>query len=238
MICIDCDTEITGNPVCRATRSAVRWRVPVSSEGIAGSGIRCTAARVIRVRSRSMMIAPSILASSRRPVAVNGTSSVKPPVQIDSTVRSWPSTISAPVRPRRIRSRPSRSAVPGAIAASVARMRIVSSFTVAPATGPPLVGVRRQCRACSGTYARAPLRSGRHVAVGLVRDHVQHGVDQGQVGERLREVAEVLAAVRVDLLGVQLERAGEATAAWRTACGPGGARRSRTAPRPARTSRS
>ena len=34
MICIDCDTEITGNPVCRATRSAVRCRVPVSSEGI------------------------------------------------------------------------------------------------------------------------------------------------------------------------------------------------------------
>jgi hypothetical protein len=24
MICIDCDTEITGNPVWRATRSAVR----------------------------------------------------------------------------------------------------------------------------------------------------------------------------------------------------------------------
>ena len=34
MICIDCDTEITGKPVCRATRSAVRCRVPVSSEGI------------------------------------------------------------------------------------------------------------------------------------------------------------------------------------------------------------
>ena len=32
MICIDCDTEITGNPVCLATRSAVRWRVPVSSD--------------------------------------------------------------------------------------------------------------------------------------------------------------------------------------------------------------
>ena len=29
MICIDCDTEMTGKPVCLATRSAVRWRVPV-----------------------------------------------------------------------------------------------------------------------------------------------------------------------------------------------------------------
>ena len=56
MICIDCDTEITGKPVCRATRSAVRWRVPVSSDGIDGSGIRWTAARVIRVMSRSTMM--------------------------------------------------------------------------------------------------------------------------------------------------------------------------------------
>ena len=81
MICIDCDTEMTGWPVCLATRSAVRCRVPVSSEGIVWSGIRWTAARWMRVRSLSMMIAPSILASSRRPVAVNGTSRVKPPVR-------------------------------------------------------------------------------------------------------------------------------------------------------------
>ena len=73
------------------------------------SGIRWTAARRMRVTSLSRMIAPSILASSRSPVAVNGTSSVKPPVEIDSTTLSWPSTIRAPVRPRRIRSRPSRS---------------------------------------------------------------------------------------------------------------------------------
>ena len=115
MICIDCDTEMTGKPVCRATRSAVRCRVPVSSEWIEWSGIRCTAARRIRVMSRSRMIAPSILASSRSPVAVNGTSRLKPPVEMVSTVLSLPSTIRAPVRPRRIRSRPSRSAVPGAI---------------------------------------------------------------------------------------------------------------------------
>ena len=64
---------------------------------------------MIRVTSLSRTIAPSILASSRRPVEVNGTSRVKPPVQMPSTVLSWPSTISAPVRPRRMRSRPSRS---------------------------------------------------------------------------------------------------------------------------------
>ena len=115
MICMDCDTEITGKPVCRATRSAVRCRVPVSSEGIVWSGIRCTAARMMRVMSRSTMIPPSILASSRSPVAVKGTSRAKPPVEIDSTVLSLPSTIRAPVRPRRIRSSPSRRRVPGAV---------------------------------------------------------------------------------------------------------------------------
>ena len=88
MICIDCDTEMTGKPVWRAARSAVRCRVPVSSEGIVWSGIRCTAARKMRVRSLSTMIAPSIFASSRSPVAVNGTSRVNPPVEIDSTTRS------------------------------------------------------------------------------------------------------------------------------------------------------
>ena len=43
-------------------------------------------------------------------------------------------------------------------------------------------------------------------AVGLVLgpDHVHHGVDQRQVGERLREVAQVPAGVRLDLLGVQM----------------------------------
>ena len=127
MICIDWDTEMTGKPVCFATRSAVRCRVPVSSLWMVWSGIRCTAARWIRVTSASRMMPPSILASSRSPVAVNGTSRVKPPVEIVSTVLSLPSTIRAPVRPRRIRSRPSRSAVPGAMDASVARSRRASS---------------------------------------------------------------------------------------------------------------
>ncbi len=88
MIRIDCDTETTGKPVCLAIRSAVRCRVPVSSVGIDGSGIRWTAARRMRVQSRSTMIAPSILASSRSPVALNSTSSANPPVLRESTVRS------------------------------------------------------------------------------------------------------------------------------------------------------
>ena len=42
----------------------------------------------------------------------------------------------------------------------------------------------------------------------LVGDHVHHRVDQRQVGERLRVVAEVPAGVGVELLGVQPERRG------------------------------
>ena len=71
--------------------------------------------------SRSRTTAPSIFASSRRRVAENSMSSGKPPVAICSTTLSWPRTMSAPVRPRRIRSSPSRSSVPGATAARVAR---------------------------------------------------------------------------------------------------------------------
>ena len=126
-MCIDCETEMTGKPVCFATRSAVRCRVPDSSDGIDGSGIRCTAARTMRVPSLDSTTAPSILHSSRRRVAENSTSSWKPPVHSDSTTRSWPSTISAPVRPRRMRSRPSRRTVPGAISARIGR-----STSVAP----------------------------------------------------------------------------------------------------------
>jgi hypothetical protein len=37
MMCIDWLTEMTGKSVCRATRSAVRCRVPDSSVGIVGS---------------------------------------------------------------------------------------------------------------------------------------------------------------------------------------------------------
>lgn len=72
--------------------------------------------------SLSRISAPSSLASSRSRVAVNSTSSTKPPVHIDSTVLSMPSTISPPVLPRRMRSRPSRRAIPGATALNEARI--------------------------------------------------------------------------------------------------------------------
>ena len=88
MMLIDWLTETTGSPVCLLTRSAVRCRVPDSSVKIAGSGTSWTAARRIRVQSRSTTIAPSIFASSRSRVALNSTSSTKPPVD------SWSTTLS------------------------------------------------------------------------------------------------------------------------------------------------
>ena len=83
--------------------------------------------------------APSILDSSRTRVAENSTSSTKPPVQIDSTVLSKPTTISAPVRPRRMRSSPSRKGVPGASVASVVRCRSWSVGSVAAMRDAPLL---------------------------------------------------------------------------------------------------
>lgn len=95
--------------------------MPDPSVATDGSGIRCTPARKMVVASRSRMIAPSILASSRSAVAVNGTFRTNPPVDICSTALSSPTTTSAPVRPRRMRSSPSRKVVPGATEPSVVR---------------------------------------------------------------------------------------------------------------------
>ena len=82
---MDLLTEITGYPVCHATRSAVRCRVPDSSVGMAGSGTSCTVARMMVPPDSSSTIAPSILASSRSRVAENGTRSSNPPVHRSST---------------------------------------------------------------------------------------------------------------------------------------------------------
>ena len=49
--------------VCLETRSAVRCRVPVSSERIVGSGISWTLAIAIFVEFAFSVIAPSILAT-------------------------------------------------------------------------------------------------------------------------------------------------------------------------------
>ncbi len=123
---IECETATTGKPVCRLTRSAVRWRVPVSSVGMLASGIRWTPARRILVMSLSRITAPSSLHSSRSRVAVNSTSSTKPPVHRASTLLSKPRTIRPPVLARSTRSNPSRSAVPGATALREARSRASS----------------------------------------------------------------------------------------------------------------
>ena len=53
---------MTSALVCFETRSAVRWRVPVSIERIVGSGISWTFAQAIR-RPRARTIAPSIFAT-------------------------------------------------------------------------------------------------------------------------------------------------------------------------------
>ena len=49
MIDMSSDTEMTGTSMERATRSAVRWRVPVSEVGTLGFGTRCTLARAMRL---------------------------------------------------------------------------------------------------------------------------------------------------------------------------------------------
>lgn len=72
----------------RATRSAVRWRVPVSSVGMLGSGTSCTLARTILARSLVTTTAPSIFDSSRSRWALKSTSRWKPPVASCSTTLS------------------------------------------------------------------------------------------------------------------------------------------------------
>ena len=57
-------------------------------------------------------------------------------------------------------------------------------------------------------------------------DELGDGLDEGQVGEGLRVVPEVLAAGGVDLLGVEVERAGEGQQLLAQVAGPGRTRRS------------
>ena len=78
-------TTTAGRPVCIATRSAVRCRVPASTVGMAGSGMRCTLARRIISPLSSMMTAPSILASSASRAGLNvAPSRWNPPLQMAS----------------------------------------------------------------------------------------------------------------------------------------------------------
>src|SRR3954452_14548628 len=113
---------MTGTAIERATRSAVRWRVPVSLVGTFGFGTRCTFARAMRLASAARMIAPSIFASSLKRCGLNAASSRNPPEQMLSTSGPSPTTTSAPMPACRIRSSPSRSGMPGATAASASSM--------------------------------------------------------------------------------------------------------------------
>ena len=84
------ETDSTGTSIERATRSAVRCRVPVSEVGMVASGIRWTLARAIREALAARMMAPSILASSDRRWGLNSASSRNPPEQIDRTCGTVP----------------------------------------------------------------------------------------------------------------------------------------------------
>ena len=108
MVAMRSDTEMTGSCSDRATRSAVRCRVPVSDVGRSGSGTRCTLARTILVRSADRMTAPSIFAISESRCGLNAASSWSPPEQMLMTDGPSPSTISAPFPAMRMRCIPSR----------------------------------------------------------------------------------------------------------------------------------
>ena len=100
-------------------------------------------------------------------------------------------------------------------------------------------GARGRGRARAAAGRPRLLSRARAVRRSLLRgDHVRDRVDQREVRERLRVVAEVAAARGLELLGVELERRGVGRAAARRGVRPRGPRRSPTAPRRARTSRS
>ena len=124
---------MTGTSIERATRSAVRCRVPVSDVGTLGLGTRWTLARAMRLASAARMMAPSIFASSDSRCGLKAASSRKPPEQMLSTSGPSPTTMSAPMLACRMRSRPSRSGVPGATAASASMSWALGRETTAQA---------------------------------------------------------------------------------------------------------
>src|SRR5680860_796453 len=107
------EIETTRASICLATRSAVRWRVPVSTDEMLGSGIKWTLAVVMRSPWRSSRMAPSILASSYTTVGVTSTPIGMPPVTSGATCSSSAKTTSAPVLARMMLSSASRITVPG-----------------------------------------------------------------------------------------------------------------------------
>src|SRR6266536_6250995 len=135
-----CEIETTSAPVCFATRSAVRCLVPVSFDGIVGSGISWTLAYAIFVSGELTMIAPSIFASSYRNCGVNGCSSRMPPENRNESSLGSPTTMSAPPRERITSSIAWRRSVPGA-------MRCSASSSCGSRRGSSSDGVRVKPRA-------------------------------------------------------------------------------------------
>ena len=130
MVVIRSDTEMTGTSSDRATRSAVRWRVPVSEVGRSGSGTRWTLARddasqVGGQDDRAVHLGQ--LGEALR--AERGVE--QEPARADvQTSGPSPTTISAPMPAWRMRLSPSRSGWPGAtdaIAWSRASLRRVGT---------------------------------------------------------------------------------------------------------------
>jgi hypothetical protein len=80
--------------------------------------------------------------------------------------------------------------------------------TTSGVDGPPAVGWLPGRHSC---LEQQPVGCGPPGLFHLVfgSNHVHHSVDQRQMGEGLREVAEVAAVLSVDLLGVELEWTGE-----------------------------
>src|SRR5580704_11878555 len=76
--------------------------------------------------------------------------------------------------------------------------------------GPPPTTRTRRSLSTAGCRHRIEPGPGHGLGRGplVFADQVHDGVDQGQVGERLREVPQMPAGVRVDFLGIQQQRAG------------------------------
>src|SRR5918911_2246319 len=182
------DTEITGTSICRATRSAVRCRVPVSEVGMFGSGTRWTLPRATREQSEARIRAPSILASSDRRWGVNSASRRNPPEHTERTSGPSPTTMRAPLLAWRMRSMPSRSGVPGATirnassSASERRTGTSGSSEASPASLPRL-GERVEASA-AGAHPGSEAEPGSPAAAGPQHHQGGHGGGDGGAEEQ------------------------------------------------------
>ena len=157
--------DTTGTFSERATRSAVRCRVPVSTVGTVGSGTRWTLARAIRLPSDDRMIAPSILASSDSRCGLYGASTRNPPEQIVSTSGPSSRTSRAPalgadhpvdaVTQRRSRRHPGQRVAQLVVGARGRRHHRLAGRSTGPRSAASPTGPCRPQRLGQGGDARA-----------------------------------------------------------------------------------